>query len=231
MSGRDFDFVKLRKDGQAQSAFQITCAACGVEDHFIQTGASRKPPIAAEKAFQRRDWFVGGEPRRDRCPQCRVKKTRQPELDKETAMAAPQAPAPLPRLVATAPREPTIDERKLINMELQVSYDEGKGCYSPGWSDHRVAEKLGCPRAWVAMVREFNFGPGADNEQLRELMALIAPVARSVAELDQAARKVADEARIVLKRAETTLASADAIALRLKEIERQIKPLRALVAP
>lgn len=71
---------------------------------------------------------------------------------------------------ADPPREPTKDERRLIFGKLdQVYLDEKRG-YEKGWSDARVAEDLGVPRAWVEAIRAMNFGEENASEDARQLV-------------------------------------------------------------
>lgn len=62
------------------------------------------------------------------------------------------------------PKEMTREDRRIIFAQLNEIYiGEDKG-YSAGWTDQRVATHLGVPRAWVASIRDENFGPLRENE-------------------------------------------------------------------
>lgn len=74
---------------------------------------------------------------------------------------------------ADQPRSMTREDRRIIFEKLNDVYlDEARG-YAPGNSDKSVAESLGCPRAWVAQIRDENFGAARDNEDVRDLLAKI----------------------------------------------------------
>lgn len=76
---------------------------------------------------------------------------------------APAAPVETPielKTVAETPREPSMLEKRIITEKLGEFY--GNDCYTAGWSDERLAKDLGVPRAWVAQVRDFSFGPDID---------------------------------------------------------------------
>ena len=62
-------------------------------------------------------------------------------------------------VAAEPPRQMQREDRRIIISKLDEVYiDESVG-YSGDWSDERVAEDLGVPRAWVSTIREENFGP------------------------------------------------------------------------
>lgn len=62
------------------------------------------------------------------------------------------------------------DDRRIIFAKLNELYiDEHKG-YCEGWTDQRVAEDLGVPRAWVEALREENFGPVKSNTETSEFL-------------------------------------------------------------
>jgi len=154
MADRDFDSVKRAADGRTASAYRIACAKCSTEILFHQHGDRRKSSVAVASHFRNRGWAVGSRPRLDRCPDCRPTSI-------STAGTAMTKTA-----VATIepPKEMTREDRRIIFAQLNEIYiGEDKG-YSAGWTDQRVATHLGVPRAWVATIRDENFGPVRDNE-------------------------------------------------------------------
>jgi hypothetical protein len=71
---------------------------------------------------------------------------------------------------ADAPPEMTREYRRTIFAKLQDVYlDEARGYQSP-WTDQAVAKDLGCPLAWIATVRDENFGPASDNSEIRAML-------------------------------------------------------------
>jgi hypothetical protein len=98
-------------------------------------------------------------------------------------------------LMATvaAKREMTRDERRLIFAKLDnVFLDEKRG-YDDGWTDHRVAEDLGVPKAWVAQIRDENFGPENRNEAATALIADVAELNEQIGTMFDRINKAALE--------------------------------------
>lgn len=194
MAERAFEFVKRTADDRAASAYRIACAKCSTEILFHQHGDRRKSSVAVASHFRNRGWAVGSKARLDRCPDCRPTSI-------STAGTAMTKTA-----VATIkpPKEMTREDRRIIFAQLNEIYiGEDKG-YSSGWTDQRVATHLGVPRAWVATIRDENFGPVRDNEtstalrsELAEMWTLLREVeakARSMsADFDKALRALNDE--------------------------------------
>lgn len=168
MSDRDFEWIKATSRGRAgvASGFRITCGKCNEKETFVQNGTGRKPPKAAEQYFRNRGWVIGARPSVDRCPSCWAFQSKpspkyEPMFEKEKPVTAEKA---------EAPQEPSREERRIIFAKLQDVYLDETSGYDKGWTDHAVALDLGVPRAWVAAIREENFGPAKDNADLREYL-------------------------------------------------------------
>lgn len=71
----------------------------------------------------------------------------------------------------TKPREMQRSDRQIIISKLMDVYIDEKQGYASPWTDLKVAEDLGVPRAWVEKLRDENFGPARDNEEIREMLA------------------------------------------------------------
>jgi hypothetical protein len=56
------------------------------------------------------------------------------------------------------------DDRRIIFARLNDVYVNERTGYSEQWTDKRVAEDLGVPRAWVSEVRDRDFGPDHNAE-------------------------------------------------------------------
>ncbi len=202
-------------DGRpARPALVITCS-CG------ETSSSFRGASAAEVDFRRQGWWIGARPKQDRCPSCNAKGAK-PDTIKSFAdlriVATTPEPEQMPRPTSEAekPADPTREERRIIFAKLQDVYlDEQRG-YDNGWTDHRVATDLAVPRAWVAAIREENFGPTRDNAELREFMVQHAKIEKEIADL--------------LRIADGALAAAQALSVRMKELERLAKAVRGQVA-
>lgn len=218
MSEREFQFVKKIVEGRPVSARRIVCDGCGITADYVTSGSGPQSSTVVARWFRQRGWSVGNKPRADQCQACHEqanaeRRTRREQITqtKETVMAnaAPAKPA------AEPPREMGRDDRRVVFAKLNEVYlDETKG-YESGWTDVRVAQDLGVPVAWVASVREENFGPARDNEEIRRFLDLVAGVA-----LDSA-RVEAEFAKLAERKA--------AIAERVRDLEKLAKSVRVQV--
>lgn len=176
---RTFRKVPCREGGgHPTMRYQLSCSRCPEVESLGQTnlGEARAGNVVPQ-GFARRGWTVGKTPERDLCPACtRAARTTLVPVQSPitpsngvvpvsqpspTPLRAVPAAEPRPPVVAKAepPREMTRDERRIINAKIDEVYvDEAHG-YSLGWNDDRVSKDLGVPRAWVAKMREENFGP------------------------------------------------------------------------
>lgn len=132
-----------------------------------------------------------------------------------------------PALVADIPATPTPSDRRIIFAKLEEVYlDEVKG-YSANWTDDRVSKDLGVPRAWVAEVREINFGPLRDNEQMRELLQKIDAMSKETASVI----KACDESKRALDIAQASFIANHQwlidVRERMRALERAAKNLSA----
>lgn len=206
------EFESLPRHG-----FRITCAGCGT--CRTVNGQSMGNKLAAQmlaKKFRVEGWIVGTRAEDDRCPDCVRKDERKRALANiRVVPTAETAPA------ADPPREMSRDEKRLIFGKLnEVFLDETRG-YDAGWSDKRVAEDLGVPRAWVAAVRDENFGPDNSNVEAREVVAEAKALHERIA-ADVAVFAKEQEAYLAKARAalDQMRADADAILKRVQRIER-----------
>lgn len=187
-------FDMLRAGGGDRSrVYRIACARCGAHADASANGPSL-PPEAIANLFRARGWGVSLRRRADHlCADCAGKSARH-RGDTATMIRTgdsrgknESAPPPAPAR-ADPPPMPTREDKRIIFAKLEEVYlDESRG-YSDGWTDHKVAGDLNVPRAWVAMVRDDNFGPDRTGEELR---ALTAEIAAALAE----AQTIADELR------------------------------------
>jgi hypothetical protein len=178
------------------------------------------PPVLASKKFSQLGWEVGHNARHHKCPTCIrlereqrrerhrdrngnraleseiITKVLSPVPQETAAMPTPTNP-PKPVSLAQVrnasdepPREMTRQDRQVVFaklMDVYVSESEG---YSVGWTDQRVATDLGVPVAWVAKVRDENFGPARDNAEIRQLLADSKAAARDAMTLLTEAKKI-----------------------------------------
>lgn len=188
--------------GSGRPRIAIKCCECDASETFAVThGGTTVSQDIAERNFRNRGWLLGRDRKHDVCKSCQIeRRARRTGAKPEDQMAkhvAPNFPAPTPPPVVKAdpPREPTKDERRLIFGKLdQVYLDEKRG-YDRGWSDARVAEDLGVPRAWVEEIRAENFGNEGASEDARQLV--------------EQARAFLDEASTTLDRLTKALKTAE----------------------
>lgn len=249
--GRIFneETITVGDAGARALAMKIICAECGGVAYFAhQTGNSRKPPIAAQQNFQSKGWVVGNGPRKDFCPLHAAPAKRKGRAAMPTNGKTIELTANVPAR-AEPPREPGIDDRRIINLKLMECYADG-GYVTP-WTDQRVADDLNVPRAWVSAVREFSFGPEGSNPLFDEFLAAQASLAAEcralsvsrielvsvaaetdtrikalqddvLAQVKAACRKVADLAADVRRRGDELDAKARDLSSLGKRVEREI---------
>jgi len=202
-------FAKL--NAGPRDTWGLTCGACGVI--ATVSGQNFGKDMAQDilpKKFRAMGWEVGKRDKDDRCPSC-VKRDRdarrrarltvveqEPPVSKSTFLA--QALEAVAAHEAKQPREMSRDERRLIFAKLDEVYLDEKRGYDNGWSDKRVADDLGVPRAWVARIRDENFGPENTNPEARALVA---------------------EAKAILSDSKALLDRVDGLQRRIEAIEKQ----------
>jgi len=189
MSERDFPEESISYGDKSTKAMKIVCACCNAVAYFpFQTGANRKPPVAAIQHFQNKGWVVGNGPRKDFCPLHASPAKRKGS----TVMANIPASSS-----AEKPREMTREDRRIVHDKLDEVY--GRDAYKAPWTDAAVAKDLGVPRDWVAQTREDFFGPAASNPLFDEMLAGMAQIEaafKSYAELCADAAKAADAQKL-----------------------------------
>lgn len=183
MAARKFDdeYVRQADEGPRRSAKVIRCGACPTTEMAVSRGADSLPNEMVQAKFSRMGWHIGRRPVDDRCPACLEKERlakRKTSMDKTNLKAVPATPKPatvtalgegLARVAmgtppaAEKPREMSREDGRIIFDKLSTLYDDNG--YIAGWSDKRVAEDLGIPRAWVENVRAQFYGDSAGNDQ------------------------------------------------------------------
>lgn len=126
----------------------LRCSSCDETMPFVLSHA----PVKVRQTAEHRGWFIERKFKRAACPECYKK--MKADNTKEEAQPS--------RFL------------RAVMAELLDGYDDAGLCYSPGWSDEVIAEKIGCSPKYVASIREEHFGPAEDArvEQLRaDLMA------------------------------------------------------------
>lgn len=204
---------------------EIVCGSC--REHASYPIGSIKgkyvAPDSAESAqrstaiFERHGWLVGKRPQMDRCPECLKKlgiekKTSNPIMEAKLKEAlAAKAPA----TPADKPRDMSREEGRIIFAKIEEVYRDEKHGYHNGWSDHRVATDLSCPRAWVEQVRKQFFGPEGSNDEVRQVA--------------EQARAYMAEAAALIERADRMRVEAVALAKKGETIQRRIDSIEKTV--
>lgn len=189
-------------------------------------GGGALPPDAIAKFFSGRGWLVGRNPRKDRCPD-HAKPQRQPKEEPPQMAADPKVvilAAPDPGASDKPPREMGRDDRRLIFAKLEEVYIDEKTGYSTGWNDEAVAKDMAVPRAWVALIREENFGP-----QKAEQSAEIIAINERIATLETEANDLGVRAGNIAKAAGDALDKATEIFGASAQLVKQAEALRAEV--
>jgi hypothetical protein len=141
------------------------------------------PPEVVRKKFIDLGWWIGTRHEKgDVCPDC-VK------LERSNNMLSTKKIG-VPALAAVPPRTMTREIRRLIFMKLNEIYLSEEAGYGKGWTDKRVAEDMDYPAAWIVTVREENFGPLRDNEDLRALREDMAKLERDRVVLDDSVKAI-----------------------------------------
>lgn len=140
-------------------------------------------------------------------------------------------PTPELNLVPRAeqPASPTREERRIIFAKLEDVYEGEATGYSKGWSDHRVADDLNVPRAWVELIRSENFGDAQDNSEVRAFMVALDRMREEAKLLEKRSSEALTAALSAKQKAEQAVAAGEAMAIRLREVERQAALLKPLV--
>jgi hypothetical protein len=173
---------------------EISCGTCGKVQRIAP------PPCAdaeivqqSAKRFRMLGWLVGGNQRGDRCPdhlhpkaeltaaQKRAAYCHIAEVPRKEITVTTQPKPVLAR--ASAPRDPTVADRRRIMDALEEHYDVAGGYYTASWSDEGLAEKLKTPRAWVQAVREMFFGESGDCQATAQKSEALMALESQVAEL------------------------------------------------
>jgi hypothetical protein len=207
--------------GNHQWGYVIRCKGCPRTD-TITAGMGGK--LAGQKApitFTRKGWQVGKRADCDYCYDCVVKlKSIRHKHAQEKPMATV---TPITAARAEPPPELSKADRRVIFLKLEEVYTDEQTGYQKGWDDAAVARDLNVERAWVATVREENFGPEKSEDFTRVLDEGKSLVAEARALL-------ADTAKAQELFRAVTQASAK-LDLRLTKLETELKDIAKRATP
>lgn len=178
-------------DGSTRLVQVLPCSAKGCDCKIeVPVNQSRKPPSVIFNIARRKGWSINENKRDYLCPQHK----------KETKMATKEAEV----------RQPSREQRRAIFREIDDCYS-GRA-YVNGVTDKSIGEKLKVPWAWVAAVREENFGPAGLDPELQAAIA-------KVGELDAKIKQMETDA----------LAAFEGSVRQIADVAEELKKARAVL--
>jgi hypothetical protein len=219
---RMFPILAERVEGKPQSVARLNCGKCGVSGSLPLS--HRLPMEAIEQKFTRKGWIVGDSPKYDLCPACALKIKERPNLK---IVAKEPEPQPTERVMQR-------EDRRIIFEKLNETYINEKTGYDAGWSDHRVATELGCPRKWVETVREEMFGSIGTSPEMAEFLSEAESLIADARKILGDCQKTRDEVRKMVDQITAMLSGPDQKAViqisdRLGAVERLAEKVKKLV--
>ena len=185
-----FEACTVNIEGQMKRGVRVRCMTCGKKAEVVANsrrgsgGGGYDDDIIERnltEKFERLGWKIGKNLHNNLCPEHKPKenvlminKNDKPASDKVVMMNT-TAVAP--------PRGPTRDEKRIIFQKIDEMYVGETVGYHKDWSDERVAKDLNVPVAWVATIREENFGPNIDeasNQVIQDARALLNDVKMTI---------------------------------------------------
>lgn len=160
------------------------------------------------RKLEQKGWRIGKSATAHRCPKCFNSAKFAAIRRSEEKTVVKQTEQPL-QVVQENARVMTREDRRIIFEKLNDVYIDGKVGYGRGWTDEKVANDLGVPRAWVKLLREENFGDEVGNEDIREQAAEAQAALAEMRKLEPDMRRL--------------LALADKIEKSLAEIQKVLK--------
>lgn len=163
-----------------------TCDDCGAPHEVRadvvrvgQTWAANEGQV--HKKLMKAGWRVARK--KLSCPDCVQKQKENKVATKvEKSVETPSSVVPLP---VSAPRAPSLSQRRQILEMLEVSYDIEKGRYNGHETDKTVAEAAGAGvlPGWVTEVREQFFGMNGGNSEIEEAAGQLEELRKTAREL------------------------------------------------
>lgn len=218
-----FDVCSVPVCGQQQRGARATCGRCGTSNTVAVSsfkmrngGAEDAQERHVMRKFENLGWKIGRNAKQNRCPGCfsaikiaATRKSRENHMD-SSSISSKVVPISGPAIEPHRPQ--TRDDRRIIFEKIDEIYVDEKVGYSAGWSDERIAKDLGVPRAWVAKIRDENFGPDIDEAATTAITA---------------ARAVLDEIRTIGGSAETIVRQLQELIAKAERIEAALKTMEA----
>jgi hypothetical protein len=167
----------------------VQCSTCEAADTIPITTDNPLPPEKVAKIFGTRGWEIGRRRNADKCPNCAKRGKAKPMESKPALSASPALQVVRPQAAASAPREPSVEDRRIIYEAINDHYLGADKGYDTGWDDQRIASDLNVPRKWIEDIRELLFGPATDPartallSEFRKLEAQLAALTTNSADL------------------------------------------------
>lgn len=233
--GLPFRVVSARHEGGVgyMQRARFTCSRCEQSHNLpLFRGSKAFNPEKTVKAAQAAGWDCHQNSETATCPACVAAKRQAARGDRiekaPPALEAPVKPAPP---LSVVPTPMTSDQRLKIRSALDSHFDDSKGRYLGGYSDHRIAEELKIPRIHVETIREAAYGPIRVSKEQEEAEAAIAAIEARVRAAEGAFKALQDGAQQQVDRLLANVrAEADQLAEQVVAAETAIAKLRKGVA-
>lgn len=160
------------------------------------------------RKLEQKGWRIGKSATARRCPKCfsaakfaAIRRSGEKTVVNKIEQSL--------QVVQENAKVMTREDRRIIFEKLNDVYIDGKIGYGRGWTDEKVANDLGVPRAWAKLLREENFGDEVGNEDIREQAAEAQAALAEIRKLEPDMRRL--------------LALADKVEKSLAEIQKVLK--------
>lgn len=173
-----FGATKVSYGDKMVRGITVSCGHCvaveslPVNNFAGRNGAGDEREVQfIKRKMEGRGWKIGNKPDQHRCPGCfaaaKASSARRAGESKPNG-EKPVSVTPIKSLKDIAPRLLGREDRRIIFAKLNEVYVGEKIGYGEGWTDEKVANDLGVPRAWVKLVRDENFGDEMASEEIRQ---------------------------------------------------------------
>lgn len=228
-NGRD-KYVRIHF-GESGPRHKITCTSCGEEG--VIPGSKLIPEEACMTMFRTRGWDIAKNGKKRICPECCAsqREARKITAQAEKALTEIKTEANAAatgkqqkeaitmtdktantkfasNMKADAPREMGRDDRRIIFEKLNDTYVSEKVGYDKGWSDKRLSEDLGVPRAWVVQVRDEMFGPSHEDEAAGDMLKRIEAISAEIVTVKTEAAGLSEKLKKLFQNHNDLLAEA-----------------------
>ncbi len=177
------EFSAKQPDGSFRRAREIGCHAC-LRTETLRVVTNQFTGHATIKKFEQLGWrHENGL--RWLCPQCW--QARLERRKKDGGSMSKVEPINVP------PRSLTLVEMRKVMAALDDHFNAEKGIFDPGWSDQRIADEVGVPRASVVLVRREAFGEIKLDPELQEIKAEIDQMLGKLAALSDRVAKIEEK--------------------------------------